>query len=443
GWGIEFMSGRAQGSAQNTKLRDHIVSSGAYSIEAWVVPATVNQGTAGDPARIISYSAGTTTRNFTLGQAEYRYEYMNRNEYSDANGMPSFITSDADEDLQASQQHVVVTYDPTLGRKIYVNGVDVSTTGMDADVDPATPLGGSLTDWDDSFAFILGSEAGGADPWVGKLRLVAIHNRAMTQAQITQNFDAGVGEKFFLMFSVSDLINDPNAGDSNCFLASAVTTGNPRGDQCFIYMLVSQFDSYSYLFNAPTFISLNPAFAPGGTPISGMRIGLNGKEPAVGQAYVNVGKPTPVTINAGAYDPLNGGQIISSIGTIIALEKGAGADEFFLSFEEFGANTDVRTAFVCNPIADCMATPVDGTPVSDIGVRTFDDINATMAGITGVDRNTTSVKSTFDTIKQQLPPVETIDGFVSANQMAIAQLAIQYCDALVESTGLNTGLRDT
>ncbi|MCK4587031.1 MAG: hypothetical protein KAU29_06795, partial [Gammaproteobacteria bacterium] len=50
---------------------------------------------------------------------------------------------------------------------------------------------------------------------------------------------------------------------------------------------------------------------------------------------------------------------------------------------------------------------------------------------------------TFDTIKQQLPPVETIDGFVSANQMAIAQLAIQYCDALVESTGLNTGLRDT
>jgi hypothetical protein len=438
GWGIEFMSGRAQGSAQNTKLRDHIVSSGAYSIEAWVVPANVNQGNAGDPARIISYSAGTTTRNFTLGQAEYRYEYMNRNEYSDANGMPSFITSDADEDLQASQQHVVVTYDPIDGRKIYVNGADVSTTGMDADIDPATPLGGSLADWDDSFAFILGSEAGGADPWVGKLRLVAIHNRAMTQAQITQNFDAGVGEKFFLMFSVSDLMDDPSAGDSNCFLASAMTTGNPRGDQCFIYMLVSQFDNYSYLFNAPTFISLNPGFTPADTPVSGMRIGLNGKEPAVGQAYVNVGKPTPVTINAAAYDPVNGGQVVSRIGTIIALEKGAGADEFFLSFEEFGTNTNVRTAFVCNPITDCMATPVDGIPVSDIGVRTFDDINATMAGITGVDRNTASVKNTFDTIKQQLPPVETIDGFVSANQIAIAQLAIQYCDALVE----NSTLRD-
>jgi len=204
-------------------------------------------------------------------------------------------------------------------------------------------------------------------------------------------------------------------------------------------MLVSQFDSYSYLFNTPIFISLNPGFTPGDTVISGMRIGLNGKEPAVGQAYVNVGKTTPVTINDPAYDPLNGGQIISSIGTIIALEKGAGADEFFLSFEEFGGNINARTAFVCNPITDCMATPVDGAPASDIGVRTFDDINATMAGITGVDRNTPSVKNTFDTIKQQLPPVETIDGFVSANQMAIAQLAIQYCDALVE----DGSLRDT
>ncbi len=448
GWGIEFMSGRAQGSAQNTKLRDHIVSSGEYSIEAWVVPANVNQGEAGDPARIITYSAGHTTRNFTLGQAEYRYEYMNRTVNPSAtaaevaNGTPSFITNDADEDLQASQQHVVATYHPVDGRKIYVNGVDVSTTG---NPDPDTVTPGSLTDWDDSFAFILGSEAGGDHQWAGKLRLVAIHNRAMTPAQILNNFDAGVGEKFFLMFSVSDLIDTPTTtpSDSDCFQTSAVTIGNPRGDQCFIYMLVSQFDSYSYLFNAPTFISLNPDFAPADTPISGMRIGLNGKEPAVGQAYVNVGKPTPVTINATDYVPADGGQIVSSIGTIIALEKGAGADEFFLSFEQFGTNTDVRTAFVCNPITDCMATPVNGTPVSDIGVRTFDDINATMAGITGVDRNTSSVKNTFDTIKQQLPPVETIDGFVSANQMAIAQLAIQYCDALVESTGLNTGLRDS
>ena len=441
GWGIEFMTGRAQGSAQNTKLRDHIVSSGEYSIEAWIVPANVNQGAAGDPSRIISYSAGHTTRNFTLGQAEYRYEYMNRTANSSAtaaevaNGTPSFITNDADEDLQASQQHVVATYHPVDGRKIYVNGVDVSTTG-NADIDPVAP--GGLTNWDDSFAFILGSEAGGDHQWAGKLRLVAIHNRAMTQAQITQNFDAGVGEKFYLMFSVSDLIDTPTTppSDTDCFQVSAVTTGNPRGDQCFIYMLVSQFDSYSYLFNAPTFISLNPTFAPGATPISGIRIGLNGKEPAVGQAYVNVGKPSPVTINSPAYDPLNGGQVISSIGTIIALEKGSGADEFFLTFEEFGiATPDIRTAFVCSsqPNSDCNATPVDGTPVSDIGLRTFDEINATMSAVTGINPNNAGVKLVFNTIKQQLPTTDNINTFLSAHEIGVAQLAIEYCSALVDN----------
>ena len=32
-------------------------------------------------------------------------------------------TADADEDLQATLQHVVATYDPVNGRRIYVNGV--------------------------------------------------------------------------------------------------------------------------------------------------------------------------------------------------------------------------------------------------------------------------------------------------------------------------------
>lgn len=442
GWGIEFMSGRAQGSAQNSKLRDFLVSSGEYSIEAWIVPANVNQGTAGDPSRIISYSGSETSRNFTLGQAEYRYEFMNRTVNPGAsaaevtNGQPSFITDDNDEDLQASQQHVVATFDPVNGRKIYVNGVDVSLDGS-AETDPVTP--GSLIDWDDSFALVLGAEVGGTRQWQGKLRLVAIHNRAMTPAQVLQNFEAGVGEKFYLMFSVSDLMDDPN-----CFLASAVTPSNPNGDQCFIYMLVSQFDNYSYLFSAPTFISLNPAFSPGDTTIRGMRVGVNGKEPVVGQAFTNVGKSTSLTINAADYDPLNGGQVLSSIGTIIALEKGAGADEFFLSFEQFGANTDndvhTNAEYVCDVlnIDTCLTTPTDGTPASDIGLRVFNEINATMAAITGVDPNTASVKNTYNVIEQQLPAVETIDGFVSANQMAIAQLAIQYCDALVEDSTLRT-----
>jgi len=430
GWGIEFTSGRAQGSAQNTKLRDHIVSSGAYSVEAWVVPANVNQGDANDPARIISYSGGdidgSPGRNFTLGQADYSYMHMNRTEYGDdIDGRPSFTTDDADEDLQASQQHVVVTFDPFLGRKIYVNGTDVSTTG-NADVDPAPIPSGSLADWDDSFAFLLGGELGGSDPWAGKLRLVAIHNRAMTPGQVMTNFEAGVGEKFYLMFSISHLMDD-----DNCYLNPDPVT--PTGDQCFIYMLVSQFDSYSYLFNTPTFINLNTGTST--TTFSGMRIGLNGKEPAVGQAFSNLGKPTPVDINT----PANTSQELSSIGTIIALEKGSGADEFFLSFEQFGTNNDggAHDEYVCADDTCLKTTPVTNTSESHIGMRTFDEINATMSVLTGIDMTLPAyqaVEDTFNLVKQQLPSSDDISTFLSAHEIGVAQLAIDYCSALVDDT---------
>ncbi|MDX1698382.1 MAG: hypothetical protein R3308_08850, partial [Thiohalobacterales bacterium] len=36
---------------------------------------------------------------------------------------------------------------------------------------------------------------------------------------------------------------------------------------------------------------------------------------------------------------------------------------------------------------------------------------------------------------QQLPSVENIEGFLSAHQMAISQLAIEYCNALVDDNG--------
>jgi len=68
-------------------------------------------------------------------------------------------------------------------------------------------------------------------------------------------------------------------------------------------------------------------------------------------------------------------------------------------------------------------------------VRNFDEINATMAAVTGVPRNQVDVATVFQTIKQQLPTVENIEGFLSAHQMAVAQLAIEYCSALVDNGG--------
>ncbi|MFQ5983453.1 MAG: LamG domain-containing protein, partial [Woeseiaceae bacterium] len=222
GWGITVNDGKAQGTtAASKKLHDLIKATGEYAIEAWVVPANVTQ----EMARIVSYSGGDTSRNFTLQQTLYDYNYLLRTTETSLNGDPALSTPSADEVLQASLQHVVANYDPVAGRSIYVNGELVTQA------DPVP--GGSLVDWQDTFALVLGSEVSGDGLFQGTFRLVAVHNRVLTQAQIVQNFDVGVGEKFYMLFGIEDIINVPTA---------------------YILFEVAHYDSYGYLFTKPHFI---------------------------------------------------------------------------------------------------------------------------------------------------------------------------------------------
>jgi hypothetical protein len=392
--GLNVPNARAQASTSSSKkLHDLITATGEYSIEAWVVPNNVSQ----EGSRIISYSGSSTSRNFALGQTLYNYDFLQRSSTTDQN-VP-FSTADADERLQATLQHVVVNYSPGEARQIFVNGEFTE----DFDPDPA----GTLSDWDDSFAFVLGNETDGNSLWQGTLRMVAIHNRALSLDQIQQNYSVGVGEKFYLLFGVSHHVGITDA---------------------FIVFEVSQFDSYSYLFTEPFFVSLDPNASFSNIDLEGIRIGVNGKEASVGQAFENL----DVVLDDSEY--INGRQTLSTLGTIVPLELGPDSDEFFLSFENINGNMNAFS----QPAVPAPAAPVDLPVSSDIGLKTFDEINASMAVVTTVPATTPSVATKFATIRQQLPAVENIDGFVSAHQMAVTQLAIQYCDALVEDSTLRT-----
>lgn len=399
GYGIEIKDGgRAQAlTSDSTKLHDAIKATGQFAIEAWVVPNNVAQ----QNKNMISFSGGSNVRNFTLKQNEYTYESHLRTANTGPNGEFPFVTNPDDEDAQATQQHIVINYDPTDGgRRIYVNGVD---TG---DVDDPARIG-DFSSWKDNFAFVLGNEVGASTSdltrqWSGKFRLVAIHNRALTQEQITQNFEAGVGEKFFLLFSVSHLTTVPES---------------------YILLEVAQFDSHSYLFNKPTFVSLaKPVPTNIDIDIKGMRIGINGQEALVGQTFIKLD-----TNNISS-----SGQVLSSMGTVIAQDEGVANDDFFLSFEQFGSNTKVYLP----PVTPAPAAPVDLDPVSAVGLRTFEKLNASMSELTGVPTTMGTIPATFDKLKQQLPTAEAIDTFVSAHVVGIAQLAFEYCDQLVEDPAL-------
>lgn len=405
GYGIRLEGGKAQARSTNSsKLADLIGATGEYSVEAWVVPANVSQE---GPARIVSYSGGNDSRNFTLGQTLYNYDFLNRSDATGGNGMPAVSTPDGDEVLQATLQHVVLTYDPVNGRRIYVNGELASEADMQA--------GGSLAGWNDTYALVLGSETSNEFEWQGTVRLLAIYNRALDESQINQNFDAGVGQKFYLLFHVGQLLtNDP---DDIAY-------------RSYILTEVSRFDGYSYLFDRPHFVNLDPNYAPPDIDIEGMRIGINGQEAQVGQAFANM----DVTVTANEYDYESLGQQLSRMGTTIGLQQGPETDEFFLTFDRFGTETFVRTP----PAVPTPAAPTDGDPQSVIGLRTFDEVDATMATVTGVSRTNTNVSDTFDRVKQQLPTDENIRGFLSAHQVGVSQLAIEYCNELVNDNGLRS-----
>jgi hypothetical protein len=163
-----------------------------------------------------------------------------------------------------------------------------------------------------------------------------------------------------------------------------------------------------------------------------MRIGINGAEAQNGQAYANMS----LTVTDANYAPTTG-QLLSSVGTVIGLQKGPASDEFFLSFDRIGNQTHVRT-----PVAGVPSPAVDLAPQSDIGVRTFEQLNQSMSRITGVPTTNTGVRATYLQVQQALPPVPNIQTFLASHQTGVAQLAIKYCSVMVDTASTRNAFFD-
>jgi Concanavalin A-like lectin/glucanases superfamily len=413
GWGIQLGAGsQAQASTSaSAKFATLIQGTGEYTFETWVAPANVTQA----GAYIVSYSGSNSTRNATLAQDVMQYQGMTRSSVTDTNGQPPLTTTTAGGAAQAAMQHVVLTYDPVNGQKVYVNGV---WTG---DVDPSK--GGSLANWDSTFALVLGNEVTGQRQFQGVIKFVAIHNRALTAAQVQQNFAAGVGQKYYLLFGVSAL------------------TGMP---QSYILFQASQYDNYSYLFYQPKFVSLDPtASVPPSLQLSGIRIGVNGALAPAGQAFTSVA----TTIGGANYSAANG-QLLSSLGTVVPVDFGPGQDLFFLSFDQLGSHVH---AYV-DPVVPGSPPAPNNTAQPDFGIATFERVNNSLARITGVPITNSVVWAQYQTEQQSMAATPLIAAFVSPNQTAMSQLANTYCAQLLANasyrdaffgTGLDASLNSS
>jgi hypothetical protein len=79
--------------------------------------------------------------------------------------------------------HVLYTRDAAGVARIYVDGALV----MEGSV------GGDLGNWADDYRLALANELSLGRPWLGELRLVAVYSRALTAAEVLQNYEAGPG----------------------------------------------------------------------------------------------------------------------------------------------------------------------------------------------------------------------------------------------------------
>lgn len=386
--GVTMTDGKAQAEvATSAKLYNAVadVNTGSqqYSLELWVAPMNIVQGD-NNGARIATYANGANNHNMTLDQREYNFEVMNRN-LSLAQGNPSLLTADADQDAQAALQHVVVTYDQYRGRRIYVDGV--FTDDMEAeDLQP-------LWNWDPTYRFALGNAAGNNNnrDWEGDIRFAAVFPFVLTDAQIVQNFNAGIGKRLLIRFDTSAW----------------------AGPGTYVEFIVSELDEFSYLFCEPRFVTPTP----NGSRIGNLRINVNGVVPVSGQGFVNV--DTIVTATS---------QELSRGCSVILKDQGPNLDVFTIEFEYLAGFTDP----VPPPDPGSPPPPVfDPVGFPTEGFRNFERINESFAAVTGIDPARGDITSVYMDSQDALPNGPDLRQFSSATEVAISKLAIEYCEVLI------------
>ena len=378
GGGLRNVSGKAEASLDDSrKLFDRINATKAYSVEAWIITDAIDQD---GPARVVSYSTNTQRRNFTLGQNSIYYQLRNRSGNTGDNGTPALEAENIQVDTVL--QHVVVTFDEAEGRKVYMNGQ------LDNEENAADTL-----NWTDDQIFVLGNEVTNDRLWRGVFKLVAVHEKALSSLEVAQNYDAGTDRFVTLTYDLSAMLGAPAA----------------------IEIQAAQLDPAAYVFTNPTFVG-----DATNVRVKNLRIAINGATPVASQMF----RRLDTTV---VQPPL----LLSNQGAVIPLALGAENDDISLEFEILGNNTGVA-----EPVAPSNPpVPTPDEPEPDLGMRTFSQVNDTMAALTGVPTTNGAVETAYAELRDSLPPTSDLNAFGGTQQIAIQRLAKTYCGVVVGNGG--------
>lgn len=173
--GIEFTGeGQVISDSMSRPLFERLVNGRGFSLEVWIHPANHHQV---GPARIVSYSLNPNYRNFTLAQQGPDLVMRLRTEQTDLNGLEPMLTV-KDVFISPKPLHIVVSYD-FQEQRVFVNGHLWTTRPVP---------GGNFNNWDPGHRLVLGNEASGDRPWLGKLSYVAIYDHPLYAQEILKSY---------------------------------------------------------------------------------------------------------------------------------------------------------------------------------------------------------------------------------------------------------------
>ncbi len=160
-------------SQETVTLYRELTATHAFTIEVWLKSNNIFQK---GPTRIVTFSAGSAIRNFTLGQEGDVFVTRLRTDLASSEGLGRLNGRDearSVKNINLSLQHIVWTYDGNISR-LWVDG--------EKDAEQIIP--GGFSNWDPTFNFALGDELIDPRPWKGELYYVAIYNRVLHPREI-------------------------------------------------------------------------------------------------------------------------------------------------------------------------------------------------------------------------------------------------------------------
>jgi hypothetical protein len=173
--GVVLNGGVVRTTGAATKLLTALQATNQSTVELWIVPAAAVQN---GPARLVSLLGTTGLSAHMLGQHGEELESWLQHTAKGSKNRPWLSTSS--RVFTTALMHVVHTYDGAVER-LYINGVERA----------AQTLSGTYAAWDLTALLYVGNENTLNRPWRGTMHLLAFYDRALSLADIQQNFTAG------------------------------------------------------------------------------------------------------------------------------------------------------------------------------------------------------------------------------------------------------------